>query len=66
MAAETPSLTAIPLDQALQLLHAHGSQHITAEHLAADREAGAPISADGIVNLVTYAAWLAKELADGT
>jgi len=28
-----------------------------------DIEAGAPVNADGTVNLVHYAAWLAKETA---
>jgi hypothetical protein len=33
------------------------------EILEADIAAGAPVNADGTVNLVHYAAWLVKELA---
>lgn len=31
----------------------------------ADIEAGAPTNADGTLNLIHYAAWLAKEAAHG-
>jgi hypothetical protein len=33
------------------------------EVLEADIAAGAPVNADGTINLVHYAAWLVKELA---
>jgi hypothetical protein len=59
------SLTAMPSELLLRLLKQNGAQYATEEALAADREAGAPISDDGTVNLVAYAAWLASEVAGG-
>ncbi|TQE98695.1 MAG: hypothetical protein FKY71_12505 [Spiribacter salinus] len=59
------SLTAMPADVLLRLLQQNGAQHVSREALEADRAAGAPIAADGTVNLVAYAAWLVKELAHG-
>jgi hypothetical protein len=63
MADEGPKLnpTAIPLADAARLLSAAGGQAVTVEVLTADVAAGAPTNADGTLNLVQYAAWLAKE-----
>ena len=41
-----------------------GSRTITLERLEADIAAGAPVNADGTVNLVKYIAWTAKEMGD--
>jgi hypothetical protein len=35
---------------------------VSEEALRADLEAGAPTNPDGTINLVHYAAWLAKEM----
>jgi len=51
------------LEQAVRVLAAVGARHATVENLRRDIEAGAPTNADGTVNLVHYAAWLAKEMA---
>ena len=59
------SLTAMPLSQFLTLMHSVGFTHITQTHLEHDRAAGAPITADGIINLVAYAAWLVREESHG-
>lgn len=59
------SLTAMPAELLLRLLRQNGSEHATLEALAEDRTAGAPIAANGTVNLIAYAAWLAKELPHG-
>ncbi len=59
------SLTAMPAELLLRLLRQHSGQHATREALEADRAAGAPIATDGIVNLVAYAAWLARNHAHG-
>ena len=59
------SLTAMPAELLLRLLRKSGAQHASHEALEADRAAGAPIAADGTVNLVAYAAWLAKDNAHG-
>ncbi len=51
------------LEQAARVLAAVGARHATVENIRRDIEAGAPMNADGTVNLVHYAAWLAKEMA---
>lgn len=53
-------LTALPPELLVRLLKQAGSRMISAETLAADFEAGAPKNQDGTVNLIEYAAWLAK------
>lgn len=44
----------------VQLLQRSGSRLITEESLATDIAAGAPQNDNGSINLITYAAWLAK------
>ncbi|HRQ75578.1 MAG TPA: hypothetical protein PK098_06625 [Phycisphaerales bacterium] len=44
------------------LTRAAGRQ-ITEEMLRADIDAGAPMNADGTLNLVHYTAWLVKEVS---
>ena len=58
-------LTALPPELLVRLLKQAGSRMISAETLAADFEAGAPKNQDGTVNLIEYAAWLAKGDEDG-
>ena len=53
-------ITALPPELLVRLLKQAGSRMISAETLAADFEAGAPKNQDGTVNLIEYAAWLAK------
>lgn len=57
------SPSAMTLQQAARVLAAVGARYATVENLRHDIEAGAPVNADGTVNLVHYAAWLAKEMA---
>ncbi|MCP4594516.1 MAG: hypothetical protein GY842_27610 [bacterium] len=59
------SPTALPVADAARLLSAAGGQQVTVEMLEADVAAGAPTNADGTINLVYYAAWLAKEMSSG-
>jgi len=42
-----------------------GGKPVTDAMLRADIDAGAPVNADGSVNLVHYAAWLVKEMSAG-
>ncbi len=65
MAEPDPRLNpaALPLADAARLLSAAGGQRITADLLELDRGAGAPINADGTLNLVHYAAWLIREMS---
>ena len=41
-----------------------GSRTLTLERLEADIAAGAPVNADGTVNILKYVAWIAKEMGD--
>ena len=41
-----------------------GSRTITLERLEADIAAGAPVNADGTVNILNYVAWVAREIGD--
>jgi hypothetical protein len=53
---------ALALADAARLLAKAGGWPITVEMLRADVDAGAPVNADGTINLVHYAAWLLKEM----
>ena len=61
---ENIRLTALPQEAVVRLLRNAGSSTISAETLAADVAAGAPVNADGTMSLVEYAAWLCREEAD--
>jgi hypothetical protein len=65
MTDQTPKITALTPAQAAKILAAAGSRRITEAMVRADIEAGAPANADGTLNLIHYAAWLAKEAAHG-
>jgi len=65
MSETPPTLTALTVAQAAKVLSAAGGRRITDEMIRADIDAGAPINDDGTINLVHYAAWLAKEMAVG-
>jgi len=56
---------ALTLAQLAQLLAAAGQRPITEAMVAVDVEAGAPTNADGTINLLHYAAWMAREVARG-
>ena len=53
------------LQQAARVLVAVGARYATVENIRRDIETGAPVNADGTVNLVHYAAWLARGSARG-
>jgi len=61
----TPRITALTPAQAARILAAAGQRRITEAMVRADVEAGAPTNADGTLNLIHYAAWLAREAAHG-
>ncbi len=56
------SPTALPLPDAARLLTVAGGRTVTLDMLQADVAAGAPTNADGTLNLLSYAAWLLKEI----
>lgn len=64
-ADSTPRITALTPAQAARILAAAGQRRITEAMVKADVEAGAPTNADGTLNLIHYAAWLAREAAHG-
>ena len=56
--------SAVSVAAAARLLSAAGSREVTPEHIQDDIDAGAPTNGDGTINLVHYAAWLVKEMAN--
>ncbi|MEI8197727.1 MAG: hypothetical protein WCI73_17675 [Phycisphaerae bacterium] len=53
---------ALSVEEVARMLSAAGGRRITPEQVQADIEAGAPVGADGRINLVHYAAWLVREV----
>ncbi|GJQ30447.1 MAG: hypothetical protein HBSAPP03_23310 [Phycisphaerae bacterium] len=54
---------ALPVHDAARVLTRLGGKSVTEAMLRADIDAGAPVNADGALNLVHYAAWLVKEMS---
>ncbi|MFW5828619.1 MAG: hypothetical protein ACOCXA_00010 [Planctomycetota bacterium] len=59
------SLTAVPVPTLIRLLKQNGSVHISQATIELDRQNGAPIPEDGPVDVVAYAAWLARRATHG-
>lgn len=57
------SPTSLTLADAARLLSALGKRRLTVETIEKDVAAGAPLNADGTLNLVHYGAWLVREAA---
>lgn len=55
----------LAISAAAQLLSKAGGRLIRPDQIDADVAAGAPQNPDGTINLVTYAAWLARERSRG-
>ena len=53
---------ALTVEQAARVLTASGWKPVTVEMVEADIDDGAPVNADGTINIVNYAGWLLKEL----
>jgi hypothetical protein len=53
---------ALTLEELAKILSAAGGKRITAAQIQADLGSGAPQRPDGKVNLVHYAAWLARQM----
>lgn len=61
-ANRTPlSPTAVPVADAAKILSRAAGVQVTVAMLQADIAAGAPVNADGTLNLIQFAAWLVKE-----
>ena len=54
----------LPRATLVEVLRRSGSRTISMERLEADIAAGAPVNADGTVDVVKYAAWILKETED--
>lgn len=65
--AEEPRINplALPIPDAARVLSKAGGRVIRADQIDADVAAGAPHNDDGTINLITYAAWLARERGRG-
>ena len=64
-AKPTLNPTALALADAARVLSAASGATVDAAALEADVAAGAPVNADGTLNLVHYAAWLVREMGRG-
>ncbi len=53
---------ALSVEEVARLLSAGGGRKVTAAQVQADLDSGAPRRPDGKVNLVHYAAWLARQV----
>ena len=53
---------ALRLEDLARILTASGLQSVTEEMIQADIDDGAPVNANGTVNLVHFAAWLVKNV----
>jgi hypothetical protein len=53
------------LEDVSRILTALGRKPLTVEMIQKDIDAGAPVNANGTMNLVHYMAWLARMIADG-
>lgn len=62
---ENLSLTALSVPDVVRLLVKSGARNINEEKVRSDIESGAPVNADGTMNVVHYTAWLAREVAHG-
>ena len=65
MSQTPPTPTALTVAQTAKVLSAAGGRRITEAMVRADIDAGAPVNPDGTMNLVHYAAWLARKVAGG-
>jgi len=54
---------ALSLEDVARILSASGWKPVTVEMVRDDIDDGAPVNADGTINLVLYAAWLVREMS---
>ena len=58
---KTPKITAITPKKLAEILRKSGSREVSDATIAADIEAGMPVTEDGTINMIEYAAWLVRE-----
>jgi len=54
---------ALSPEDVARILTASGWKPVTVDMIRDDIDDGAPVNADGTINLVVYAAWLVRELS---
>lgn len=54
---------ALSLEDVARILSASGWKPVTVAMVRDDIDDGAPVNADGTINLVHYAAWLVREMS---
>jgi hypothetical protein len=59
-----PRPSALSPEQLATILERISREHITAEMIAQDIDAGAPTNPDGSLNVIHYSAWLVREMAE--
>jgi len=59
-------LTALSVADAAKAMSAASGRVITEAMIESDIAVGAPANSDGTINLIHYAAWLAREIANGS
>lgn len=57
-------ITALALPNAAKVISQMSGKQITEATLMKHIDAGAPVNKDGTLNVITYAAWLAMEVAN--
>ena len=57
--------SAVPPGDLARMMSTAGQRRFEVEMLDEDVNFGAPVNADGTFNLVQYAAWLVKQMAEG-
>ena len=63
-ASGKPKPNALSPEQLATILGRISREHITAEMIAQDIDAGAPTNSDGTLNVIHYTAWLVREMAE--
>ncbi len=57
-------ITALSIQDVAKVLSRTGNKPLTEEMIREDIAEGAPMNADGTMNLLAYAAWLAREVGN--
>lgn len=58
--------TSLTVEHTARILSAAGGKPVSEDMVQKDIDAGAPVNPDGTINLVHYAAWLVRNLRQGS
>ena len=59
-------IVTLPISDLVKIMKNAGSRYVSEDAIRKDINSGAPVNPDGTMNLVHYAAWLIKELENGS